>query len=454
MVTHQKNSVLASLRCWMLVCSTTGLMCGCRPDDAPPAAESPSSTVEWRLVVSGDTRGWLMPCGCTSNQSGGLLRRGTYVRQLGQQPPLVLVDVGGAADGTSAYQLEKLKYILQGEVLMGVEAHNVGGTEIAFGLDTLKALQAHTGIVFLSTNIVDSTGHPPFPMFLTRQVGGRTVLLTGVAPPQENIAGVTIREPKDALVNLLSTIDVEYDWLVVLADLDETGLRQLAMTLPEADVIVGGRTQQSLAPEWVGPTLLTSATNKGKFLAEVTFGGTRRNNVSARIVEMSPDYPDDPAQRDNLFAFRKQLAIRDFRAEESGLVDVPSDLRDRSEAWTIAGTNTCRDCHQLSHEIWGDSGHAHAWERLVDEGAHVDPYCQQCHTTGYGFDSGFQSLKTSTERVNVGCESCHGPSLAHASDSTQPTTLDARGQCLSCHDPENSPAFQYEPYWERIAHGE
>src|ERR1700745_4371010 len=29
------------------------------------------------LVVSGDTAGWIVPCGCTSNQSGGLLRRGS-----------------------------------------------------------------------------------------------------------------------------------------------------------------------------------------------------------------------------------------------------------------------------------------------------------------------------------------------------------------------------------------
>ena len=31
------------------------------------------------VVVSGDSAGWITPCGCTSNQSGGLLRRGSYL---------------------------------------------------------------------------------------------------------------------------------------------------------------------------------------------------------------------------------------------------------------------------------------------------------------------------------------------------------------------------------------
>src|SRR5262245_49011017 len=67
------------------------------------------------LLASGDTAGWIVPCGCTSNQSGGLLRRGTYVKELAQQGALIVVDVGGAPGGTSAYQRVKFEAILQGE---------------------------------------------------------------------------------------------------------------------------------------------------------------------------------------------------------------------------------------------------------------------------------------------------------------------------------------------------
>src|SRR5215831_2180698 len=53
------------------------------------------------LVVSGDTAGWIVPCGCTSNQSGGLLRRGTFVHSISREKmtTVYVADAGGAASG-------------------------------------------------------------------------------------------------------------------------------------------------------------------------------------------------------------------------------------------------------------------------------------------------------------------------------------------------------------------
>ena len=48
---------------------------GCRPGGATPLA----------VVVSGDTSGWIAPCGCVSNQSGGLARRAAYAAGLRQE---------------------------------------------------------------------------------------------------------------------------------------------------------------------------------------------------------------------------------------------------------------------------------------------------------------------------------------------------------------------------------
>src|SRR5438093_12953258 len=61
------------------------------------------------LVVSGDSAGWIVPCGCTSNQSGGLLRRGTFINNLRAHGDVILADAGGAPGGTSAYQRVKFE---------------------------------------------------------------------------------------------------------------------------------------------------------------------------------------------------------------------------------------------------------------------------------------------------------------------------------------------------------
>ncbi len=362
---------------------------------------------------------------------------------------VIVVDVGGAADGTAPYQRERFRAILKGEAQMGLVAHNVGAAEFAFGMESLAELSNDTGITFLSTNAKPVKGDLPAVSHVLTVHGGQTFLIAGVLSPQHAIDEMTVSEPAAAILSLLDTVHQKYDHLVVLAYLPADELRQLAETLPEADLIIGGPTGQALSPETIGQTLVTSATNKGKFLAEVTFAPNIATPVG-RVVEMSTDFSDEAQQTQNLTAFHRFLEDRDFLASESGFVD--GTALQSADSHKVAGTQSCNECHTETNDHWATTTHAHAWERLVSEGAHVDPYCQQCHTTGYGLPGGFESRKLSEHRTNVGCESCHGPSSAHVANSSERTPFDAAGICRKCHDPENSPAFEYDSYWEKVRH--
>src|SRR5207237_8926649 len=119
---------------------------------------------------------------------------------------------------------------------------------------------------------------------------------------------------------------------------------------------------------------------------------------------------DDEAQVENVRTLRRELAGPDFDASETGFMS-PNLYKSSKER--IAGSEACRDCHAAEFEKLLSSRHAQAWETLVAEETHVDPFCQTCHTTGYGMSGGFQSRSKSADRVAVGCESCHGPSQAH-----------------------------------------
>ncbi len=421
---------------------------GCRQEES---SSGPAPTAVRRsvtVVVSGDTRGWIIPCGCTSNQSGGLLRRGTFVSQLREQGPVVVLDAGGAADGTAPYQLERFRAILKGESLMGLQAHNVGAVEAAFGADVLRQLESETGVLFVTANVRAADGSPLARNHVLLEEGGQRILVTGVLSPQDAGDGLQVSDPADAI---LSVAEAEaHDRLIVLAWLPVDELRQLAETLPEADAVVGGPTGQSLPPEKIGPVVLTSATNKGKFLAQLTLPELSDQPVTGVIVEMSPDFIDQRQQQENLTEFRRILAERDFRSDESGLTD-PSVLS-LASGHQFAGSAACAECHAETNDHWEATGHAHAWDRLKNEGAHVDPSCQQCHTTGYGMEGGFTSIAQSASRVSVHCESCHGPSAEHVADSSRRTPFDAAGICRTCHDPENSPHFEYASFWEKVRH--
>jgi hypothetical protein len=428
--------------------SALSLVTACQRESAAPQAAQAIS-----LIVSCDTAGWIVPCGCSTKQAGGLLRRGALIDRTAKTAAVIIADVGGAAAGTSPYDIAKFEAILQGELAMGVMAHNLGEAEIKLGREQLHRLSSETKAPFVSANAKGTDAALAPPLVIVER-GKTRIALVGVVSPTYATPEIAVSDPMSAVLKVLADHHGQFDSAVVLAYLPTDELEALARSLPEVDLVIGGPTRQSIEPRQVGPVVLAAATNKGKFVARFnTLAGNSPLNWRGEIVELDDAWSDDPAQVANLTEFRKRLGERDFTADETSFVgslatDLPTD-------YCVAGTDTCIKCHTTDNDLWHDSTHATAWQTLekAQHGAHVDSYCQQCHTTGYGLPGGFASIGRSPERVNVGCESCHGPSLAHAKEPREHTTLAAREQCLRCHDRENSPQFSFDEYWPKIEHG-
>jgi hypothetical protein len=430
----------------MLVVAALLAAAGCQRDSSSPAA----SAKPLALLATGDTAGWLTPCGCAANQSGGLARRATYVRQVKDKRSAVVVDVGGAPGGKAAYDRFKFLAILRGERAMGVVAHNLGAAEVALGPRELRALAKESGVAFVSANARAADGAPLAPALRVVESGGRKLAIVGVLSQQYATDQVSVTEPREAVLAALATAGEPFDSAVVLAYLPEKELERLAAELPEVDVVLGGPTGQSIAPRRLGPTLLSSVTNKGKFLAHLELpADAKAAKWEGQIVELDGKLSDDSGQAAIIAEYRAALLARDFTPAETSFASHSSS----ATTLRVAGTAACRKCHQDDCTAWEQSKHAHAWQTLVDRRAHGDSYCQQCHTTGYGLAGGFLSVARSPQRANVGCESCHGPSQAHAELPQTRTPFLARDQCLACHDRENSPTFEYAAFWEKIRHG-
>ena len=143
--------------------------------------------------------------------------------------------------------------------------------------------------------------------------GGRRIALLGVVSPKFQTRETHIDDPKEAILTTLPLLK-DCDVTVALAYLPEDELRQLAAALPEVDAIIGGPTGQSLPLERVGASLVGSATNKGKFLIELSLGAeSGRPRLSGRTVEMTPQFANDADQERNLKSFYAELGKRDFR---------------------------------------------------------------------------------------------------------------------------------------------
>ena len=101
---------------------------------SPAQSANPTSPLDSTItfVVSGDTAGFIVPCGCTTKQFGGLPRRATYLNELRKTlgDNLVYIDAGGSVNRASLYDKLKLEYIAKGMTQMKVAALNIGVGEM------------------------------------------------------------------------------------------------------------------------------------------------------------------------------------------------------------------------------------------------------------------------------------------------------------------------------------
>jgi hypothetical protein len=417
------------------------------------------------LVASADTQGWIVPCGCTSNQSGGLLRRATYLTKLQELSGggrLVYVDAGGAVEGNTPYEMEKLRAIGLGEIEMKISAHNIGEGELKMG-PRLVEIAKEIGLPLVSSNVVDGDRKPVVPATRRITSGDTQLLIVGVVSQQfapdnandddaNNDANWQVLPPRTAILNAIETAQKPGDQLVVLAYMPQVELVELAQSLPEVHLFVGGPTGQSMAPQKHGPTTVVSVTNKGKFLATMRLENSAGNSAewSGEIVEMTEQFADDAEQLANLQSLYVTYGQKDFAPG-----DTPFSLPTQFPAsYSVGGTATCNKCHEEVHDQWTSTTHGRAWQSLEKTGAQVDAACQRCHTTGYGYPNGFASIVDARDLGNVGCESCHGPSQRHANAPESPTGFrgQAKSRCVRCHDRENSPDFAEQTYWEIVVH--
>jgi len=106
-----------------------------------------------------------------------------------------------------------------------------------------------------------------------------------------------------------------------------------------------------------------------------------------------------------------------------------SPLAAIAEEATYIGIEECKLCHLPHFNSWDKTRMSKAFELLKpgvrkeakvkaglkpDQDYTKDPFCLQCHVTGYGKTGGFTSLEETPELINVQCEMCHGPGSIYA----------------------------------------
>ena len=448
------------------------------------------------LVFTGFQEGYLEPCGCAGmlEMKGGLSRRMSFFGTLKEMGwPVVAIDGGDLCNGKADKQSElKFGHTLEAFRRMGYDAVGLGMNDLAFSaLDllayTLELSDAKS--MFTAANIAPLDFNETYlaPYKIVEKNGVKLGIVSIITNSQ--LAGIQdpaiVREnPVRRLREIIPKLDAEEcQYLIMIAH----GKR--GMVLQETkDILDAFPNKFSIVlvndppaepprriPKMINDCYVIEVGEKGKFAVVLGLFDGEDARPRYQSVALDARYNNSPIIMTMMEAYQERL-------KEEG----PSGLNLRSYPnpntgvmGNYIGSRECQSCHEESYDVWRKTGHAAAWKSLLEMAnppRNYDPDCVGCHVVGWnpasmypyigGFDIGNQ--EKTRHLTDVGCESCHGPGEHHknaelGSNKTKQAELrkavrlpleNAQKTCISCHDGDNSPLFNFETYWPKIKHYE
>lgn len=422
--------------------------------------------LDLKLFFTCDTRGRLVPCGCFTGQNGGLTRLRTALEELAE-PKAIRVDVGDAVRGKADFNLIEYKYILEAYAGMQFDALNIGHREAQLSKVQLSSIKQTAPVKLISANLFDKkTGERVFEPFHIIQRGRSKIAIIGLVDPKglgESLGeGLVVEKMETVLGTLLPELKKKADFIVLLAFTDETTLAALAREFYELNIILGGNVSQP-APhvQKENRSFISYSANESRTLGVLKVQVSNENKLTVPEQEMillHDKIHEHPLVKTLAANYREEIRKTHLQ------IDDPAYLQENvvpgiKSAATYVGSESCATCHASATAAWKESGHAHAFETLIDRKADADPNCIACHTVGFETPSGYRREFAKSKLVDVGCESCHGPGSLHVKQrlAGELVTFKFRplgaGDCQKCHYGEFSRPFNWDEFWPEIQHG-
>jgi hypothetical protein len=477
---------------------------GAYGDKPDPVKQNGEIFTDWpkpdvAIVFSGEQDGYLEPCGCAglTNQKGGLQRRFTLFKDLRAKGwPLVAVDAGAQEKHTGVQAELKLDFSYRALAKMGYEAVGFSPEDLRLDLFSIVINLNEAAEPLVSANVGIGDFESGFTKrFKVVEAGGMKIGITTVLGKKEvaglaNSADFAFMDPEQALAQVVPELKkAGCDQLVLVAHAEPDEAKMLARSFPDFNWVSAAHAADEPPAE---PMIIEGTTNtrlievghKGMYVVVV---GLYKNGSPAfryQRVPLDHRFADAPEIHQMHVDYQHQL-------EQLGLSGLGLRPTLHPTGRKFAGSKSCAECHSAATEVFEKTPHAHATDTLVklDPPRQFDPECLSCHATGwepqkyFPFETGFEGLKETPERVGNGCENCHGPAAEHVAAETGETdaTTDEieqlraalrlkivdnegnkKGQvykeggvvdmCMRCHDLDNSPDFDFQTYWPNVKH--
>jgi hypothetical protein len=410
------------------------------------------------LLYTGNTQGFLEVCGCSENQLGGVARRAAMVRDLRyKHPQAILLDAGGLFAGDSILDQLRCAIHLDAMRAMQYDVAHVDVGAFQFGTDFLKTMRDTSQVPFVNANVrVDGNTWVPAFRVVVREGIRIGVIGVGAALPAADVVAMGMQnrandaknvEIVDAVLAVQTSIQKMggVDMVVVLSDLDRETEHALVRAVAQVDVVISTRSNEmEIETE---QALILGTQPQGKAVGYAVLDVVNGHIVKRRVVSsfVTENIGEDVAVKKMVDGFYAKVA----ESATLQMTNTPRFVGADLEKQVVSGHNgymgaeACAGCHEKEYADWQSTPHAHAFQRLLQQQKHVQPDCVPCHTTGFGFETGFRIGRDHESLTNVQCEVCHGPGGQHVK---RPEKRNIRHSptpdlCQQCHDADQTPDF-------------
>lgn len=430
------------------------------------------------LFFTADIGGNLEVCGCPIRPLGGIARRLGYINAFRERSPdvaTIMADVGhifsdevSPAGELNADAKLMNDWIIRANEQMDLSVVNLSHRDLLYAnrlFDKDNPLKPEKSAL-ISANIKKANTN--IAPYVIRTITGKRlkkplrIAFIGISelPPAETkdaIAklGFNFEDPLEAAKKTLAEIKDQADLNIIVGYFRPGTANKLALQNNELDLIISYDDRSIVSdPKQVNNALILYATHQSKYLGELRFYADARGEIERftnRYVELDSVIPDDPGMLATTKKARTEIAVVQQRMAEEA---ASAHAGNTNQPSIYVTSETCAKCHQDQYDKWKTTRHAHAFAGLETKNRTFDNACVGCHSVGFQ-KQGFVNIKATPELANVQCESCHGPGAQHAAKprkGSYPTPA-TPAMCITCHDRDNSPDFQFDKYWPLVAHG-
>ncbi len=210
------------------------------------------------ILHTNDVHGRLEPFkyGKNKDLTGGMARRATLIKKIeSSNKNVITVDAGDIAQGSLFFNIFNGTPDVKLMHSAGYDIATLGNHEFDKGLSVTKEIVKHSGFPFVSANLVfteDKELQEMVKPYIIRNYNGLDVAFIGLIAENlktlvNNLKNVEVLDSIETTKAIIKDINLQADLIVVISHMGVSADIELAKSIPEIDVIIGGHSHTLLS---------------------------------------------------------------------------------------------------------------------------------------------------------------------------------------------------------------